>query len=67
MTRAAGPTKTKLESGQTIEDWSDHSASPANPNDDDVLGGRNGPCSNPVDDHVVVGKVRDLPPGGTKS
>lgn len=66
MTRAAGPTKSKLENGQTVEDWTDHSAAPATPNADD-LGGRNGPCSNPVDDQVSVGKMADIPKGGTKN
>jgi hypothetical protein len=66
MTRAAGPTKTKLDNGQTIEDWTDHSVAPASPSDDDVLGGRNSDVSNAIADQVNVGKTRDIPPGGTK-
>jgi hypothetical protein len=64
MTRKAGPDVSRIGENR-VEDWTDHSAAPVTPNSEDVLGGREGPCSNPVENQVSVGKTRDMPKGGT--
>ena len=70
MTRKGGPDRSEVTSNQgytsNVKDYTDHSRQPVRSNDDALLGGRNG-ISNSVADQVVVGKIVDVPKGGTKS